>query len=183
MRTLVISLIVAAVAVGGLAGAVDPPDPPLGKPQRHWGALSPEERAALKERYENFKRLPPEQQERLRGRYRRFAALSPEERQALRERLRSFRSLPPEEREQMRKWHKGWQEAPLERRCKIREAMQKRFREMPDKELVDFFRKLSVWNSLPPEERRTIFRRFLDLRTHGHHRSGRRPEGHDRPPR
>ena len=80
MRKLVISCIIAAFVIGGLAGAVEAPELPRHNTGEQKKKLTLEEQAALKRRHERFKRLPAEQQERLRRRYEHFKALDPEKR-------------------------------------------------------------------------------------------------------
>ena len=145
MRSAIISLITASMVIGGLAGAVDAPERPAPPSGELWNELGPDERAALKQRFERFRRLPPEQQEQLRDRWLKFKQLSPEQRQAMRERWRSFRGMPHEHRELMKKLHGRWQKMPPERRERIRKRMQERFRKMSDAELADFFRNMNTW--------------------------------------
>ena len=169
MRAAIITLVIAGIVIGSLAGAGEGAKPAreLGE---QWKSLSPEERAALKERYETFRRLPPEQQERLRRRYRKFKGMIPEQRRAMRERWQLYRSLPGEQRDQMMKSHRRWRRIPPEQRRMIRKRMQTRFQQMPDPRLAEFFRNLGIWRTLPREEREKAFRRFIEIRKH--HRAG-----------
>jgi len=183
MRALLITLIVAAMVVGGLAGAVEGPGFPPCRLREQWRNLSPDERAAVKERYERFKSLPVEERERLRLRYRKFEKLNPDKRRAMRDRWQLFRSLAPEERRCMIKMHKHWQRMPAEHREKIRKRMQMRFRRMPDDRLAEFFRNLSIWRMLPPEEQKEAFQRFIEIRKRNHGQLGTHPGGpHNRAP-
>lgn len=180
MRTVITSLIVASMVIGGLAGAVDAPERPALPSGEMWNDLSPGERDALRRRFERFKNLSPEQQERLRARWRKFKQLSPEQRQAMRERWRSFRGMPREHRELVKKWHGRWQKMSPERRERIRKRMQERFRKMSDEQLADFFRNMNTWRTLPDEERQATFKRYLEIRKQrrgqrGKHRRG--PDG------
>jgi hypothetical protein len=49
--------------------------------------MTPEQRAAARQRFRAFQQLPPEEKERMRETFHRFHSLSPEERRALRERF------------------------------------------------------------------------------------------------
>ena len=177
MRSAITSLIIASMVIGGLAGAVDAPERPAPPSGELWNELGPDERAALKQRFERFMRLPPEQQEQLRDRWLKFKQLSPEQRQAMRERWRSFRGMPHEHRELMKKLHGRWQKMPPERRERIRKRMQERFRKMSDAELADFFRNMNTWGALSDEERQAISKRYLEIRKQHRGQRGRRPEG------
>jgi len=177
MRTVVISMIVASMVIGGLAGAVDAPERPALPAGESWNDLSPDEQAALKRRFERFKNLSPEQQERLRARWHKFKELSPEKRQAIRERWRSFRGMSAEHRELLKKRHARWQKMPPERREIIRKRVQERFRKMSDEQLAEFFRNISAWRTLPDKERQATFQRYLEIRKQHREQRGGRPEG------
>jgi Ca2+-binding EF-hand superfamily protein len=57
------------------------------------------ERAAIAERFKEFRKLPPAEKARIRQASRRFDAMTPEERQQLRQR---FQNLSPQERARIR---------------------------------------------------------------------------------
>ena len=64
-----------------------------------WRDMSDEQRAAARQRYQEFRRLPPDQRARLIDTYRRYRMMPPERRMELRQR---FRELTPEQRQTLR---------------------------------------------------------------------------------
>ncbi len=64
-----------------------------------WRGMNDEQRAAARERYQEFRRLPPNERARLIDVYRRYRTLPPDRRMELRQR---FRELSPEQRQTLR---------------------------------------------------------------------------------
>jgi hypothetical protein len=182
MKRLIIILLVATAAIGGIAGAVEGPEIREALRKR-WESFSPEKRRELKDRYRKFKDLPPERRQEIRRRFRKFMSLSAERRDALRERWRLLRTLPEEHRERIIQRHRRWKHMPPERREKIRQHIRKRFQEMPDRELISFFRRMHAWRMFSDQERRQLYERYLEIRRRHRKEHPRNDNGHHGPRR
>lgn len=78
--------------------------------------MSEAERAALKEKAEEYRAMPNQDREKLRENFRKFRELPPERREALEQGSRGFRQLPPEKRDEIRRRYQEQRKEPQERR-------------------------------------------------------------------
>ena len=117
-RGVLISLLSLMSLWGMFVLAQDPSEKPAG-PVKKNHALTPEERKALRERYQRFRQLPPEEQERLRTRLREFESLPKEQQETLKRRQAFLEQLTPEQRQSVRRFYQHWQNLPPERRRRI----------------------------------------------------------------
>ncbi|MEJ2659056.1 MAG: DUF3106 domain-containing protein [Desulfobacterales bacterium] len=92
--------------------------------RRRYEHLSPEEKAMLRRRMEEWKSLPPERRRILRHRMERYKRLQPRERHRFRQWYHQLQTLPPDERHMIREKLHRWESlSPSEK-----EQIRKRFR-------------------------------------------------------
>jgi len=87
--------------------------------------LSPEEKAALKKKYEEWKSLPPEKQEELRRQMERLNNMSPEERKQYQRYFKQLKNLSPKEREEIQKLLDNWENLTPAQKEKIKQTFNK----------------------------------------------------------
>jgi phage-related protein len=87
--------------------------------------LSPEEKAWIKSKYDEWESLPPDKRNRLRRRMAQWMSLPPDERNLMRRRFEQWRHLDPEERQKLREQIDRWDQLDPEQREKIRNKFRK----------------------------------------------------------
>ena len=88
--------------------------------------LSPEEKADLQRRYQEWKSLPPEKQKQLRNKMNQWQKLSPEDRQLYRQRFQQWQKISPEERNNLKEKLRRWESLPPQEQEAIRRRFKKR---------------------------------------------------------
>ena len=126
---------------------------------RWWQRLSPDEKKAMRERYQQFQKMPTGQQQQMRERVKRWRGLSPLERQRMRERHRAFRSLPFTEQTRIRQNYKRWQNLPPAKRQQMRKRFEQ-FRSLPKAEREQLRKRV---RELDSEKRKRFLRRAEEL--------------------
>jgi hypothetical protein len=80
----------------------------VAKNDKDYENLSPQEKAALKEKYEQWKSLTPEEKRILRERYKKLEQMSPQEQQKYRNQFQKLKNLPPAEQQRVRRMLDNW---------------------------------------------------------------------------
>jgi hypothetical protein len=94
---------------------------PGGQNWDRYDSLSPEDRARLRERYQQWESLPPEKQQDLRRRMDRFKELPPDDRELLRKRHEQWRELPPQDRQRIQDQLRRWNQLSPEEQERLRQ--------------------------------------------------------------
>lgn len=79
----------------------------LKKRYQEWESLPEHKQQMLRRRMEKYKRLPPQERERFQQRHRQLQKLPPDERYMIREKLQKWDRLSPDEKEQIRQRFRG----------------------------------------------------------------------------
>ena len=80
----------------------------VAKNDKNYENLSPQEKTALKEKYEQWKSLTPEEKRILWERYKKLEQMSPQEQQKYRNQFEKLKNLPPAEQQRVRRMLDNW---------------------------------------------------------------------------